>query len=379
MCTPRCCRAGAAPRRSSARSWPATPRPASRSCRWTRGSTPARSCCEQAIPIGPKETAGQLGERLAALGARLIVEALDGLARGMLAAASAAERGRDLRREAAPRRGPARLAPSRRRAGAAGARLRSVARRLFRGARRAHPRAAPPKPTRNAAPAPPGTVLDERLSIACGEGVFRPLRLQRAGRAPLDTPPFCAVSRCRPERYCRAPLQADDRVLRHRVCRLAAPAERAVDPGGAGNSGAPLLRRERRPCSAPGAPMPACTRWRRSRMSICRAPPRPTRSAARVNHHLKPHAISVLAVEPVSSDFDARLSATGRRYLYRILNRRAPPALDRGRVWHVAPPLDVAAMREGAAPPDRASRFLDLPRLRCARRNRRSRRSTRWT
>ena len=76
-------------------------------------------------------------------------------------------------------------------------------------------------------------------------------------------------------------------------------------------------------------------------------PPDEIRGA--VNHHLKPHAISVLAVEPVSSDFDARLSATGRRYLYRILNRRAPPALDRGRVWHVAPPLDVGAMREGAA------------------------------
>ena len=39
----------------------------------------------------------------------------------------------------------------------------------------------------------------------------------------------------------------------------------------------------------------------------------------------------------------------GRRYLYRILNRRAPPALERGKVWHVAAPLDVEAMAEGAA------------------------------
>ena len=82
-------------------------------------------------------------------------------------------------------------------------------------------------------------------------------------------------------------------------------------------------------------------------MSICRAPPRPDEIRGAVNHHLRPHAISVLAVEPVATDFDARLSATGRRYLYRILNRRAPPALERGRVWHVAPPLDVAAMRDG--------------------------------
>ena len=67
-----------------------------------------------------------------------------------------------------------------------------------------------------------------------------------------------------------------------------------------------------------------------------------------VNYHLRPHAISVLKAEPVGSDFDARLSATGRSYLYRILNRRAPPAVERGRVWHVAPPLDAAAMQEGA-------------------------------
>ena len=76
------------------------------------------------------------------------------------------------------------------------------------------------------------------------------------------------------------------------------------------------------------------------------APPEVLRSA--VNHHLRPAAITVLAAEPAPADFDARLSATCRIYLYRILNRRAPPALERGRVWHVAPPLDVAAMREGA-------------------------------
>lgn len=67
-----------------------------------------------------------------------------------------------------------------------------------------------------------------------------------------------------------------------------------------------------------------------------------------VNHHLRPAAISVLAAEAAPDEFDARLSATGRLYLYRILNRRAPPALERGRVWQVAPLLDVEAMREGA-------------------------------
>ena len=67
-----------------------------------------------------------------------------------------------------------------------------------------------------------------------------------------------------------------------------------------------------------------------------------------VNYHLRPHAISILSAESAPPGFDARLSARGRHYCYRILNRRAPPALDRGRVWHVAAPLDLAAMQEGA-------------------------------
>jgi tRNA pseudouridine38-40 synthase len=67
-----------------------------------------------------------------------------------------------------------------------------------------------------------------------------------------------------------------------------------------------------------------------------------------LNFHVRPHAVSVLAVEPVPATFHARISARGRHYRYRILNRRSPPALERSRVWHVGPPLDVAAMREGA-------------------------------
>jgi tRNA pseudouridine38-40 synthase len=67
-----------------------------------------------------------------------------------------------------------------------------------------------------------------------------------------------------------------------------------------------------------------------------------------LNHHVRPHAVSVLAVEPVPATFNARTSARARHYRYRILNRRSPPALERGRVWHVGPALDVAAMREGA-------------------------------
>ena len=53
-------------------------------------------------------------------------------------------------------------------------------------------------------------------------------------------------------------------------------------------------------------------------------------------------------MEPVADDWHARFSCTGRRYLYRILARRAPPALERGKVWHLAVPLDVEAMQAGA-------------------------------
>jgi len=68
-----------------------------------------------------------------------------------------------------------------------------------------------------------------------------------------------------------------------------------------------------------------------------------------LNALVRPRPISVLEVEPVADDWHARFSCLGRRYLYRILSRRAPPALDSGRVWHLAAPLDVEAMREGAA------------------------------
>jgi tRNA pseudouridine38-40 synthase len=67
-----------------------------------------------------------------------------------------------------------------------------------------------------------------------------------------------------------------------------------------------------------------------------------------INAHLFPAPIAVLASEAVPDGFHARFSATGRRYRYRILNRPGPPAIERGRVWHVRAPLDVAAMHEAA-------------------------------
>jgi tRNA pseudouridine38-40 synthase len=67
-----------------------------------------------------------------------------------------------------------------------------------------------------------------------------------------------------------------------------------------------------------------------------------------INAHLVPEPIAVVEAEVADDDFHARFSATGRRYLYRILNRRAPPALDQGRVWHVKKALDHEAMQAAA-------------------------------
>ena len=67
-----------------------------------------------------------------------------------------------------------------------------------------------------------------------------------------------------------------------------------------------------------------------------------------LNHYLRPDPVVVLEAREAAGDFHARFSATARHYLFRILNRRAPPALDDGRVWHVTTPLDADAMHAAA-------------------------------
>ena len=67
-----------------------------------------------------------------------------------------------------------------------------------------------------------------------------------------------------------------------------------------------------------------------------------------VNQHLRPQPIVILAAEEAGEDFHARFSAIERRYLYRIVCRRAPLTLDKGRAWHVGRPLDAEAMHAAA-------------------------------
>jgi tRNA pseudouridine38-40 synthase len=67
-----------------------------------------------------------------------------------------------------------------------------------------------------------------------------------------------------------------------------------------------------------------------------------------LNAQLRPEPISVLACERAREDFDARFSAVARHYLYRIIDRRAPLALERMRAWGVFRPLDAEAMHQAA-------------------------------
>ena len=75
----------------------------------------------------------------------------------------------------------------------------------------------------------------------------------------------------------------------------------------------------------------------------------PFRLGEGLNAHLAPRPVAVLGAEGVSDDFDARRSARGRVYLYRIVNRRAPLTFDRGHAWAVRQGLDVEPMREAAS------------------------------
>ncbi|RCW88098.1 tRNA pseudouridine(38-40) synthase TruA [Paracoccus lutimaris] len=75
----------------------------------------------------------------------------------------------------------------------------------------------------------------------------------------------------------------------------------------------------------------------------------PFRLSEALNWHLKPAPVAILAAARVGDDFHARFSAHERRYLFRLIARRAPVTHDRGKVWQVLNPLNADAMRAGAA------------------------------
>jgi len=74
----------------------------------------------------------------------------------------------------------------------------------------------------------------------------------------------------------------------------------------------------------------------------------PFRLAEALNWHLKPDPVAVVAAEPVADDFHARFSALRRRYLYRVICRRAPLTIEKGLAWRLAHDLDAGAMQAAA-------------------------------
>jgi tRNA pseudouridine38-40 synthase len=74
----------------------------------------------------------------------------------------------------------------------------------------------------------------------------------------------------------------------------------------------------------------------------------PFRLSGALNAHLRPDPVAIVGCEIVAEDWHARFSCTGRRYLYRIVSRRAPLTLARGRAWQVLQDLDVEAMHRAA-------------------------------
>jgi len=144
---------------------------------------------QEALPIGSDATATTLSTELAVLGGRLMLAALDGVAEGAL------------KPRAQPEEGVTYAQKLRREEGRLDWRLPStdLERRVRAldpwpsaffdsGSERIQVQAAIALP--GPAGGVPGTVLDDRLSIACGEGVLRPLRLQRPGRASLEAQAF---------------------------------------------------------------------------------------------------------------------------------------------------------------------------------------------
>ena len=67
-----------------------------------------------------------------------------------------------------------------------------------------------------------------------------------------------------------------------------------------------------------------------------------------LNHFLRPAPVVVLEAQVADGEFHARFSATRRHYLYRILNRRGPAALEVRHIWHVTAPLDAERMNHAA-------------------------------
>ena len=147
----------------------------------------------EVVPIAPDVTAGELADKLAVLGADLMVRALAALSRGVLAFAPQAEEGATYARKidkAEARIDWARSAADvhnhiRGLSPAPGAWFEAD---LGRGPERI--RVLRSSRVEEAPAAPPGTILDDALTVACATGAVRLVTVQRAGKGPLPAADF---------------------------------------------------------------------------------------------------------------------------------------------------------------------------------------------
>jgi len=74
----------------------------------------------------------------------------------------------------------------------------------------------------------------------------------------------------------------------------------------------------------------------------------PFRLSEALNFHLRPNPVAILEASQVVDDFHARFSAIERRYLFRLVSRRAPTVHEKGLVWRISHPLNADRMGDGA-------------------------------
>lgn len=72
------------------------------------------------------------------------------------------------------------------------------------------------------------------------------------------------------------------------------------------------------------------------------------RLADGLNAKLRPLPVAIIGAREVAGDWHARFSCIGRRYVYKIANRRAPLALEAGRAWRVPVVLHADEMNRAA-------------------------------
>ena len=74
----------------------------------------------------------------------------------------------------------------------------------------------------------------------------------------------------------------------------------------------------------------------------------PFRLSEALNFHLKPLPIAIIDCALVDDDWHARFSAVERKYIFRLLVRRAPSTHEAGLVWQIGHSLDLSAMQEAS-------------------------------